>query len=115
MYVFSGTVNVYGTAFSSNTASGNGPDINNYSVTEITIYSFCPAGESSNWGEDLQVYGAIIGTLKSTLPCSPCGAGKFQDQIGQEECVDCIAGTFSEIVGSTNSDCNNCTVSKNSE
>ena len=110
MYVASGTVNVYGTTFSSNTITslGNGPDIYN-DVGTVSVYSSCSAGESSDWGGELQTNGPILSTPKSFLPCSPCVAGNWQDQIRQNECVDCIADTFSEIVGSTNSsNCNNC-------
>jgi hypothetical protein len=50
IYVWSGTVNVYGTSFNDNTAaSGNGDDIYRSSTAEsITIHNTCPSPYSSN-------------------------------------------------------------------
>ena len=98
MYVSSGTVDVFGTLFSGNTASGSGDDIG--SSGTLTIHSTCPAGyegssaaqgdalgTSNNWGGN----GAILGP-RFSFTCTVCPAGGYSASPGSD-CVACPAGT----------------------
>ena len=96
MYVWSGTVNVFGTLFSGNTATGSGDDIYISSST-VTIHSTCPAGyegSSAAQGGALDKFnkwGTISGPLFS-FTCSVCPAGGYSASPGSD-CVACPAGT----------------------
>ena len=93
MYVYSGTVDVFGTLFSGNTASSSGDDIYISSGT-VTIHSTCPAGyegSSAAQGGALDTDGAIGGPLFS-FTCTVCPAGGYSASPGSD-CVACPAGT----------------------
>ena len=98
MYVggSSSTVDVFGTLFSGNTASGSGDDIYRYSGT-VTIHSTCPAGyegSSAAQGGALDTGGGVSGPLFSftDFPCTVCPAGGYSASPGSD-CVACPAGT----------------------
>ena len=97
MQVYIGcTVDVFGTLFSGNTASGSGDDIYRYSVT-VTIHSTCPAGyegSSAAQGGALDTDGTGGGTLFSftDFPCAPCAAGSAGCVAEVEAALPCEGG-----------------------
>jgi hypothetical protein len=95
MFVASGgTVDVFGTLFSGNTASG-GDDIYRDSGT-VTIHSTCPAGyegSSAAQGGALDTGGTGGGPLLSFSGCTVCPAGGYSASPGSD-CVACSAGTY---------------------
>ena len=93
MYVVSGTVDVFGTLFSGNTASGSGDDVYGARGT-VTIHSTCPAGyegSSAAQGGALDKYGTINGPLFS-FTCTVCPAGGYSASPGSD-CAACPAGS----------------------
>ena len=93
MYVYSGTVDVFGTLFSGNTASSSGDDIDRDSGT-VTIHSTCPAGyegSSAAQGGALDKIGAISGPWFSFM-CTVCPAGGYSASPGSD-CAACPAGS----------------------
>ena len=100
MYVYiSGTVDVFGTLFSGNTANSRGDDI--YNDATVTIHSTCPAGyegSSAAQGGALDTFTynshSISGPLFSftDFPCTVCPAGGYSASPGSD-CVACPAGT----------------------
>ena len=93
MIVYESTVDVFGTLFSGNTASGSGDDIYRYGGT-VTIHSTCPAGyegSSAAQGGALDTYGVVSGPLFS-FTCTVCPAGGYSASPGSD-CVACPAGT----------------------
>ena len=94
MYVYSSTVDVFGTLFSGNTASNSGDDIYN-SWGTVTIHSTCPAGyegSSAAQGGALDTGGTVGGPLFSFSTCTVCPAGGYSASPGSD-CVACPAGT----------------------
>ena len=73
VFVWSGTADIYGTTFSSNTAStsSSGPDIYRRDGT-VTVYG-CEAGWYSTQGAALSTFGTIGGTPYS-YSCTPCSS-----------------------------------------
>ena len=72
MYVFSATVNLYATTFSSNSPdrSSYGPDIRNLGT--VTVYR-CAAGYyGGTRGAALETYGTIGGSPYSFSGCTAC-------------------------------------------
>ena len=100
MYVEdSSTVDVFGTLFSGNSASGV-DDIRNNAGT-VTIHSTCPAGyEGSSAAQggalDAAYAGGSSGTFSGPLfsfsGCTVCPAGGYSASPGSD-CVACPAGT----------------------
>ena len=90
MSTYGGTVDVFGTLFSGNTASSFGNDIRG----TVTIHSTCPAGyegSSAAQGGALDT-GGTSGPLFSFSGCTVCPAGGYSASPGSD-CVACPAGT----------------------
>jgi hypothetical protein len=93
MFVYSSTVDVFGTLFSGNSANGSGDDIA-FSFGTVTIHSTCPAGyegSSAAQGGALDTDGVIGGPLFS-FTCTVCPAGGYSAS-PDSDCVACPAGS----------------------
>ena len=70
----------------------------------------CPAGQFVSSSSAAAAVETCPGATSSDhqpppVACRPCLAGQFQDRTGQPSCIDCPAGKFGSIQGSTSSDC----------
>jgi hypothetical protein len=99
MYVKSGsTVDVFGTLFSGNTASGSGDDIYSSTTSSTKIHWTCPAGykgSSAAQGDALGtsgVSGPLFSFSFTNSSCTVCSAGGYSASPGSD-CVACPAGT----------------------
>lgn len=81
-------------------------------ITETDGCQNCPGGQYTSSAETCQL--CAIGKFAiSGLPCTVCAAGRYQNEEGQEECKDCLAGvtaTGCEVCasGTYGSDCESC-------
>ena len=99
---------------------------NTYYIPKINVSLFVPElgklylttsikGPAPSVLIKVNLTGCEKGTYINNNKCIDCIAGKFSNNIGSLKCIDCIAGKFSSINGSTScSICNKGTISNNS-
>jgi hypothetical protein len=82
--------------------------VNTWSGARSNVCHMCPADSVSSVGStSLNTCSCVSGFVRDENDpwgCSMCGVGRYNDMVGNDECIQCPAGTASNNIGATSLD-----------